>query len=153
MAYLVQDIAKWILTRNKCEVELESGDCISNLKLQKLLYYSQGCYLALKDRPLFDEEIEAWTYGPVVPEIYQTYKKFGNLGIDTTQMSFNPEIINSDDITILEEVYDEFGQFSASKLVKMTHEETPWKSTYSPYSNNTISKDVIKKYFKENYVE
>ena len=70
MAYSVQDIAKWILTRNRLEVQTEDGDYISNLKLQKLLYYSQGCFLALRDEPLFDSPIEAWTYGPVVPEVY-----------------------------------------------------------------------------------
>lgn len=150
MAYSVQDIAKWILLRNKCEEAMEGGDFISNLKLQKLLYYAQGSYLALKDVPLFDEEIEAWTYGPVVPEIYQTYKGYGSYGIDTSEMTMDLDLINEDDKKILEEVYDVFGQYSASKLVKMTHEETPWRITQK---NCVIEKEIIKKYFKENYIE
>ena len=55
----------------------EAGDTISNLKLQKLLYYAQGFHLALNDSPLFAESIEAWTHGPVVPVVYQLYKHAG----------------------------------------------------------------------------
>lgn len=150
MAYSVQDIAKWILTRNRLEVQTEDGDYISNLKLQKLLYYSQGCFLALRDKPLFDSPIEAWTYGPVVPEVYHLYKSYGSSAIDSSDIIFDTDLILPEDRNILEEVYSEFGQYSAAKLVKMTHEETPWISTKK---NCVIDNEVIKKYFKENYVE
>jgi uncharacterized phage-associated protein len=61
------EIAKYFLV----QVEEELGDSISNLKLQKLVYYAQGFNLALFDgNPLFDEEIQAWTHGPVVPALY-----------------------------------------------------------------------------------
>lgn len=150
MAYSVQDIANWILLRNKCEEAMEGGDFISNLKLQKLLYYAQGSYLALKDEPLFNEEIEAWTYGPVVPEVYHKFKGYGSNGIDTSEISMELNQIDDEAKKILEEVYDVFGQYSASKLVKMTHEEAPWKNTQK---NCVIDKDLIKKYFKENYLE
>ena len=150
MAYSVQDIAKWILTRNRLEVQTEDGDYISNLKLQKLLYYSQGCFLALRDEPLFDSPIEAWTYGPVVPEVYHLYKSYGSSAIDSSDIIFDTDLILPEDRNILEEVYSEFGQYSAAKLVKMTHEETHWISTKK---NCVIDNEVIKKYFKENYVE
>ena len=54
----------------------DAGDLISNLKLQKLVYYAQGFHLALYDEPLFLEAIEAWTHGPVVPDLYRHYKKY-----------------------------------------------------------------------------
>ena len=110
MAYSVQDIAKWILTRNRLEVQTEDGDYISNLKLQKLLYYSQGCFLALRDEPLFDSPIEAWTYGPVVPEVYHLYKSYGSSAIDSSDIIFDTDLILPEDRNILEEVYSEFGQ-------------------------------------------
>ncbi|OQY42717.1 MAG: hypothetical protein B6240_13665 [Desulfobacteraceae bacterium 4572_87] len=53
----------------------EAGDLISNLKLQKLVYYAQGFYLALYDEPLFNEPIEAWTHGPVIRELYRSYNE------------------------------------------------------------------------------
>ena len=62
-------------------------DQMTNLKLNKLLYYAQGVYLARTGRPLFDENIEAWTFGPVIPNIYRKYKVCGR----------NP-IASSDDI-------------------------------------------------------
>src|SRR5437016_8859052 len=50
------------------------GDPISNLKLQKLLYYAQAWYLALHNEPLFPESIEAWVHGPAVPPVYGKFK-------------------------------------------------------------------------------
>ncbi len=53
-----------------------TGSFISNLKLQKLVYYAQAWYLAIHDQPLFNEEFEAWIHGPVIPVLYQKYKTF-----------------------------------------------------------------------------
>ena len=53
------------------------GDLMTNLRLQKLLYFAQGWHLARFGRPLFDASIEAWPYGPVVPEVYRAYKEYG----------------------------------------------------------------------------
>ena len=61
-----QDVANFFIGRFQ-----EAQDPVTNLKLQKLLYYAQGWYLAFFDEPLFDERIEAWLHGPVVPPIYQ----------------------------------------------------------------------------------
>ena len=52
----------------------DAGDLISNMKLQKLLYYAQGYFLAIANEPLFHERIYAWTHGPVVPKVYHKYK-------------------------------------------------------------------------------
>ncbi len=67
-------IAKAIIKLSEPEV----GDNVSNLKLQKLLYYSQGFHLALFNRPLFEEDILAWEHGPVVREVYRRYSRFGS---------------------------------------------------------------------------
>jgi len=68
------DMAKYFLSLTDENV----GDLISNLKLQKLVYYAQGFHLAMHDKPLFDEETEAWTYGPAIPELCSEYKKYGS---------------------------------------------------------------------------
>ena len=78
MAYKVLDIANKLLLRAKNN---ESGDLMSNMKLQKMLYYQQGFHLAYFGTPLFDEDIEAWMYGPVVPSVYSHYKNCGRQGI------------------------------------------------------------------------
>ena len=71
MAYKALDIANKIISKT----DLEHGDTISNLKLQKMMYYQQGFHLAYFGTPLFDEDIVAWQYGPVVPSVYKEYNR------------------------------------------------------------------------------
>lgn len=147
--YSAEDIAKWFLSYNNYMMEIEDAEYISNLKLQKLLYYAQGTFLALEDKPLFKEKLVAWQHGPVVEKIYQKYKHYESNGIDEN-IIFNSEQIDLDTRKILEEVYDVFGQYSAWKLRNMTHDETPWQVTKK---NDVIPNEIIKEYFKENYIE
>ena len=134
------DVAEYFLSKT----DEEAGDVISNLKLQKLVYYAQGFTLAVTGKPLFDEQIEAWQHGPVVPDLYHRYKDHGAFGIPApTNVDFSkfPAEIKE----ILDEVYDVYGQFSAWKLRNMTHEEAPWKNTEI---GDVISLDLMHKYFK-----
>ena len=148
MAYTTaENTAKWFLVRNAAEEE-NGADGITNLKLQKLLYYAQGCTLALKSTPLFDDPIVAWQHGPVVESIYRKYKSYESNPI--TPEEFDVSVIPAEISNILEDVYLNFGQFSAWKLRNMTHEETPWLTTAK---NGVISTAKIKKYFEENYIE
>lgn len=146
--YTAKDIAKWMILHNQTFVDNGSADLISNLKLQKLLYYAQGVFLAANDKPLFDDDIVAWQYGPVVENVYQKYKKFGSNGIECDKSEAMP-IISPEDACLLSEVMDEFGKYSAIGLMYMTHSETPWRTTDR---SEVISKDKIKRYFKEHYV-
>ena len=72
------DVANYFLAL----VDEDAGDTISNMKLQKLVYYAQGFYLALYGKPLFPERIEAWDQGPVIPELYRRFEKFGAKAIE-----------------------------------------------------------------------
>ncbi|MGA9062822.1 MAG: type II toxin-antitoxin system antitoxin SocA domain-containing protein [Terracidiphilus sp.] len=124
-------------------VDEDAGDSISNLKLQKLLYYAQGFHLAFFDRPLFDEAVRAWAHGPVVPQIYHEYKEFGANSIPVAQV--NLEDYPKETREFLDEVYSVYGQFSATKLRDLTHCEPPWANT--PQSV-TISHESMKEFFK-----
>jgi len=117
----VQDVAKCFL----CLDDANSGDGISNLKLQKLVYYAQGFYSALFGKPLFSNPILAWAHGPVVDELYQTYKHHGRDHIPLPT-EFTNELLTKDESELIEEVFDVYGQYSAWKLRNMTHEESPW---------------------------
>jgi len=147
--HTAEEVAKWFLAHNKYVLDTEDADLISNLKLQKLLYYAQGTFLAVTDEPLFDEPIIAWMHGPVVESIYHKYKEFGSNGIIFVE-SFDFEAFNKQEEALLEEVYEEFGQYSAWKLRNMTHEEDPWKKTAQC---EEIDRDLIKNYFKQVYME
>lgn len=141
--YKAKDIAKWFLNKNRIQMNFEDSEYITNLKLQKLLYYAQGFYLAKKDTPLFNEDFLAWEHGPVIRKIYDEYKKNGSNGIKFEE-DFNVEI-DKETERVLEEVYEKYGQYAAWKLRNMTHEENPWKTTPR---NEIITKQKIKDFFK-----
>lgn len=146
--YSANQIAEWFLFYNRIMMEEYDADSISNLKLQKLLYYAQGCFLALRDKPLFNEKILAWKHGPAINEVYQKYKINKSNGIPYNNTYTGD--IDSDTVSILKQVYEAFGQYSAWGLRNMTHEETPWKETEQ---SEEISLASIKSYFKEHYVD
>ena len=104
----------------------EHGDPISNLKLQKLLYYAQAWYLAIHGRPLFDDRIEAWVHGPAVPPVYG---KFKNWTWQPIAVEVNPPNDLPPEIAEhLQEVMDTYGALSAYELERLTHSEDPWKN-------------------------
>ena len=107
------DVAKYFLSL--CNDE-ESGDLISNLKIQKLVYYAQGFSLAINNKPLFKEKIQAWTHGPVVPQLYNKYKDYGSGALPTTNLDIDFDKFSDEDKELLDDVYDVYGQFSAWKL-------------------------------------
>lgn len=75
-AYEAVKVAKYIV--NKCTAD---GEPISNLKLQRILYLLQKQYLKEENRVLFSDDIEAWQFGPVVPEVYYKYCGYGSIVI------------------------------------------------------------------------
>lgn len=118
-----RDIAEHILRLGDAE-----DDLISNLKLQKLLYYAQGFALVLLGRQLFAERIEAWQHGPVVPDMYRQYKAYGS-----NPISHDPEFIpnlNTDERDVVDEVYAVYGQYSPWRLRELTHQEQPWTKRF-----------------------
>lgn len=136
-------IADYFLTL----VDDEAGDGLSNLKLQKLVYYAQGFHLALTGKPLFGEPIEAWGHGPVVPCLYRSFKQHGAEPIPPPESGIIPADYPEDVRELLDEVYSVYGQFSAWKLRNMTHGEPPWREAHEVASSATISLDSMRKYF------
>lgn len=134
-------IAKYFLYKSSISEDMG----ISNLKLQKLLYYAQGFYLALFNDSLFTDEIQAWQHGPVCSEVYHIYKTNGSNIIPFTENITFGDFLNDEQFKFLDEVYDEFAQFSAWKLRDMTHDEPTWINHESTAS--IIPRDEIKEYF------
>lgn len=133
------DVAKYFLAL-ECE---DAGDTMSNLKLQKLLYYAQGYHLAVHGEPLFDDPIEAWQHGPVVPSVYHEFKEYGGSSLPCP-VDFERDLYQDDVQQLLDETYAVYGQFSAWKLRDMTHDESPWRETPA---NNVISHELMRRFF------
>lgn len=118
---------------------------ITNLKLQKLLYYVQSLCLVIFDKKAFPEKILAWSYGPVVNEVYQIYKQNHAKGINSDNSAKN---VSSGLYKIIDEVINCYGSIETNKLIDFTHEEEPWKNTDI---NKEIDVELIKKYFNMVY--
>jgi uncharacterized phage-associated protein len=125
----------------------DDEDTISNMQLQKLVYFSQGFYLALYDEPLFEEPIEAWTYGPVVPSLYHDYKNYQGRSLPKPE-NICLEIYEDKIRELLDEIYVVYGQYSAWKLSEITHQHPTWKNHYLNTNDKTIPKQELQRFFK-----
>lgn len=150
----------------------DQGGTVSNLKLQKLLYFVQGFFLILRDRPCFADDVEAWDFGPAIPEVYFEFREYGSSSIPSidsvTRLSvfddfwedmeiedvpYEDKIVETD-ARLIHKIVDAFRKYSASSLVTITHKHTPWINAHNiGGKHNIISKESITKYFKQEYVD
>jgi uncharacterized phage-associated protein len=142
--YEASTIARWFLAWAAFDEE----GVLSNLKLQKLLYYAQGHFIANHEgTPLFADDIQAWSHGPVVPSIYHEFKNFGSNAIELDE-EFDFGAIDQDTSSWLAAVWRTHGARSAWALREMTHSEAPWRDHYQENSRGVvIPKDAIARYF------
>ena len=149
--YIPSEIADWFL----CSVDRSSGGAITHLKLQKLVYYAQAWSLALFNRPLFDEEIEAWAFGPVVRSLFRHFKGSGwqNLEKPNKCPKFDKETEG-----LLKEILAVYGKYDGKYLEQLTHREDPWKEARGGLppeaaSKHIIPKDKMRKFYLKLYEE
>ena len=122
MYYSPSKIADWFL----CNIDREAGESLTHLKLQKLVYYAQAWAITLFDNPLFDEDFQAWTHGPVLYSLFVKYRDYGwdSLPIPNVCPEFNEDIEN-----LLQDILNIYGKYSAKYLENLTHQESPWINT------------------------
>ena len=141
--YGVEDVANYLIFLASRENQEKEREGITNLKLQKILYFAQAYYIAKLGKPLFTEKLEAWEYGPVVPEVYRKLKRNGSKPIILEKDKSN---LSEDDKEVLQKVWDSFGGYSASRLVGIVHAHTPWKEAFVS-DNKIISHKALKDYY------
>lgn len=140
----VQDVAKFLIEIAASQNKAGNGDLMTNLRLQKLLYFAQGWSLARTGKPLFDSQLQAWSYGPVVPEIYRRYSSNGNHGIESAG-DFDANALSPEESELVLDVMREYGKYSTGMLVQMSHAPgAPWSKTDI---SNVIPQDQIQAYF------
>lgn len=128
----------------------ERGELLTNLKLQKLLFYADAWFLALVDRPLFGDRFQAWVHGPVLPAEYQRFRDYKWRAIEAEIERPN---LAQDVATHLNGIIDVFGSENATALELMTHREAPWieaRGDCGPTDPCTtyISKDTTKAFYR-----
>lgn len=132
-----------------------SKDSMTPKKLQKLTYYAEAWHQALLDRHLIhDESFQAWVHGPVAPSLYQKYKKFGWNPIPQEDSHVN---FADDSLSVLESVWETYGDQDGNSLEALTHSEFPWINARmglapSDNSNVVISVEDMKNYYKSIYL-
>lgn len=149
------DVARYFLA-----LATEDGDLITNLKMQKLVYYAYAWTLVANDQKLFAEPIEAWPNGPVVPTLYQALKRYGSRPLDERFLRIGSDEefaalaskFPDDVLETLNGVYEEYMRMSAFDLVTRTHSERPWREARrglgpSDYCETAIrDEDIIAEY-------
>lgn len=143
--YSALDIAKWFVNAT----DRTSGDAITHLKVQKLVYYAQGWALANFGTPLFEEDLQAWAHGPVAVSVYNHFR---DSKFDAIAPQKVTRRIDDDTADLLAAIHEEYGIYTAKKLERMTHEEAPWltaRGNLPPEARctNVISKDSMQEYF------
>ena len=141
-----EELAKYVI---KVHSRPEEWEFITNLKLQKILYYIQWFHLAFFDEPFFDEDIYARQYWPVVKSVYNNYKDKWSSGITELYEDDDfTKLISTDQQNLVSSVWDNYWQYSAFKLVEMTHDEFPWKNAIKDWIDSIITKESLKTFFK-----
>lgn len=157
MSYKVMDVAQFMINYS-----VDNNQTITNLKLQKLLYYVQAAFLVEKDEPCFEESIVNWRHGPVVSDVYNEFKNYASSGIDylgqyttvevtkdfklkTKINSYDENPIRECDGNIIKKVLKAYKDVDPWEMVDRTHQEDPWRLESD--RNEEITKESIKKYF------
>jgi uncharacterized phage-associated protein len=148
MPYTPQAIANYFLDKG----EEERRD-ISQMKLQKLVYIAYGWVLAATGERLFDEPIEAWDHGPVIPSLYHEFKHNGSGPILDRAIFFDLDTLeevvptvdagDTDTRVLLDTVWESYKRFSSAALRRKTHEpDTPWSRVCDPNKRHVQLRDA-----------
>jgi uncharacterized phage-associated protein len=133
----------------------------SQLKLQKLVYYSEGWHLAYFEHPLIDENFEAWVHGPAVRSLWDHYKGRGNY---FTEWHLKPEyaerirnyfkhLLRPEQLELIADVLKEYGDKSAYHLESLSHAERPWREARNGYAQSERSEAIISKETMREYYQ
>ncbi len=124
-------------------------DAMTNMRVNKLLYFSQAWSLVRLGRPLFeDDEIQAWQYGPVAPGVYRAFSEYGRERIRKVAGDYSWKVFSVDETELLLDVLREYGIYTSAALVKLTHRKgSPWSEVYAPGCNATITNESMKTYY------
>jgi uncharacterized phage-associated protein len=133
-------------------IQKSTDNCVplTPMKLLKLVYISHGWYLGLSGKPLISDQVQAWKYGPVVPQLYQYFKKFGDSAItekayyQTKEGSYYYTLSDTNLATFLDKVWNVYCNFSGLELSALTHEkDTPWDLIWNKFNGSTFQGAII----------
>ncbi len=140
------------------KIAQDSGQQLTNMQLQKLVYFAHGWHLALTGEPLLEDAVKAWNFGPVIPPLYNSLKKFGN-GVVTEPIKRKdpetgeiliPQEPESDFVRqLLQRVWQVYGPMTGAQMSYLTHQAgTPWDSAWKKEKFSVIPNELIRDHFR-----
>jgi uncharacterized phage-associated protein len=147
----INDVCDYVIFR----VKSEDDTSLSNLKLQKLLYYTQAWHLAFHSKKLFEGDFQAWIHGPVNREIFERFKQtksiYSEITIEDILNNTVSDKLNSPIKEHIDTILESYAKFSGTQLEYMAHNEEPWLSARIGLSNSDRCEQVIDEKLMETY--
>lgn len=142
-----------VVANRLLDLAAADGRGLTPMQVLKLVYIAHGWTLGLYDRPLIDQRVEAWQYGPVIPDLYRAMKGFGGdpvRGHVPLNWGGNAGALSRNEDDLLRQVYQLYGHMSGVQLSRITHASgTPWDQTYRPGVQRTeIPEHLIKEHYQ-----
>jgi uncharacterized phage-associated protein len=136
-------------------LDLAAGErrALTPMQVLKLVYIAHGWNLAINDGPLIDQPVEAWQYGPVIRDLYQSMKGFGGSTVTgplSTSYGANAANMDAREVHVVDQVYRLYGRKTGTALSRITHApNTPWSEAYTPAVHGIVlSTDSIAEHYK-----
>ena len=130
----------------------EKGRALTNMQLQKLVYFAHGWHLALKDEPLLNTDVKAWNFGPVIPPLYKALKKFGNGEVNGPILKDGHDGAPPEgefEKSLINRVWDVYGHLTGGQMSTLTHKDgSPWDVTFKKKPYEEIPDELIARSFK-----
>jgi uncharacterized phage-associated protein len=135
------------------ELAAGEGHSLTPMQVLKLVYIAHGWSLGLDGAPLIEQPVEAWQYGPVIPELYNAVKKFGASTVQgPLPLGFGSrgDTLTPDQEALVNDVFKIYGNMGGLALSRITHAAgTPWSQTYKPGNfGAVISRDLIQDHYE-----
>ena len=147
-------VAAYTVAKDILSLAKKNNESVSNLKIQKLLYYAQAWYMVNNNgEVLFDDVIEARKYGPVISSVYDKLKRFKRNPIIISIKESDLSTLSEGQKDFLNAFYDNFITCSTTDLISMTHSEKPWQEAYASGENTPISTKTMYSYYSQMYNE
>ena len=134
---------------------IDHGDLVTNLRLQKLLFFAQAWHLALRDKPLFQERFQAWVHGPVQPDVYARFSHFGSSPIEGISSVW---IVPKEVERHIADVFEAYGSFSSYELELIACDDEPWREArrgvpLDERCANIIDEATMKRFYQARHAE
>ena len=142
------DVGDWFINA----IDRASGDVITPLMVQRLIYFAQAWYLANTGNALFDDEFEAWATGPVATSVFG---RFEHAAFEHIPFIDNVRSITGTKLECLEAIQERYGVYKAQKLDELSQEAGgPWEKARGKLApearcNTVITKDAMKRFYGE----